>query len=366
MKTIHVDLGARSYDVRVGFDILPDVGDALAELGLGGANCAVITNPRVGGLYFDALRDGLAAARPAAVARYDIPDGEEFKTVAEWAGAVQWLAGFADNPAIRPVVLALGGGIIGDMSGFAAACYRRGVPYVQVPTTLLADVDSSIGGKTAVNLPEGKNLVGAFYQPRLVHMDLATLETLDPREVRSGMGEIIKHAAIQDPDMFALLEDTVEDVLALQRDALMAIVPRNLAIKADVVRRDERESGGVRWCLNFGHTLGHAIEKTAAPGVLRHGECVAIGMLAAARISVELGLCDASVPERLAALVLRAGLPTSVSGLDLDAVLARLGHDKKFTTGRNRFVLLESIGKWTVREAVPEEVVRDAAESVLD
>jgi 3-dehydroquinate synthase len=366
MKTVHIDLGDRSYDVLVGFDILPQIGEALAGLGLGDANCAVITNPLVGGLYFDALRDGLVAARPAAVERYDIPDGEEFKTVAEWAGAVQWLAGFADNPAIRPVVLALGGGVIGDMGGFAAACYRRGVPYVQVPTTLLADVDSSIGGKTAVNLPEGKNLVGSFYQPRLVHMDLATLETLDPREVRSGMGEIIKHAAIQDAGMFALLEDTIEDVLALNRNALMEIVPRNLAIKADVVRRDERESGGVRWCLNFGHTLGHAIEKTAAPGALRHGECVAVGMLAAARISVELDLCNSSVPDRLEALVRRAELPASVAGLDPDAVLRRLGHDKKFTTGRNRFVLLEAIGSWTVREAVPEEVVRRAAESVLD
>jgi len=365
MKTIHVDLGARSYDVLIGFDMLSNIGDALAERGLGGTNCAVITNPRVGGLYFDALCDGLAGAQPANIARYDIPDGEEFKTVAHWAGAVQWLASFADNPAIRPVVLALGGGVIGDMAGFAAACYRRGVPYVQVPTTLLADVDSSIGGKTAVNLPEGKNMVGAFYQPQLVYMDLATLDTLDLREVRSGLGEIIKHAAIQDAEMFALLEDCVEDVLALEHDALMAIVPRNLEIKADVVRRDERESGGVRWSLNFGHTLGHAIEKTAAPGALRHGECVALGMLAAARISVALGLCDAAVPDRLEALIRRAGLPTTVSGLDADEVLTRLSHDKKFTTGQNRFVLLEAIGKWTIREAVPADIVRAAAETVL-
>ncbi len=365
MKTIHVDLGTRSYDVLVGFDILPDIGDALAERGLSGANCAVITDPRVGALYFDALRDGLAGAQPAHIARHDIESGEENKTLLNWSAAVQWLAQFADNPAILPVVVALGGGVIGDMAGFAAACYRRGVPYVQVPTTLLADVDSSIGGKTAVNLPEGKNLVGAFYQPRLVYMDLATLETLDPREVRSGIGEIIKHAAIQDADMFALLEDTVEDVLALNRDALMTIVPRNLEIKADVVRRDERESGGVRWSLNFGHTLGHAIEKTIVPHALTHGECVVLGMLAAARISVALSLCDAAVPDRLEALILRAGLPVTVADLDLDAVLTRLNHDKKFTTGQNRFVLLESIGKWTVREAVPTEVVRAAAESVL-
>ncbi|KPK63647.1 MAG: hypothetical protein AMK73_05005, partial [Planctomycetes bacterium SM23_32] len=239
-----------------------------------------------------------------------------------------------------------------------------GVPYVQAPTTLLAAVDSSVGGKTAVNLPEGKNLVGAFYQPRLVFMDLGTLRTLGAREVRSGVAEVIKYGAILDADLFQFLEGAIEDVVGLDPGALMRVVPTCVQLKADVVREDERDRAGVRICLNFGHTLGHAIEK-AADGRLTHGEAVAVGMAAAAALSVECGLCDPEVGDRLKELIVRAGLPTRAAGLDVDEVLDFMAHDKKFTTGRNRFVLLSDVGQWVEEEGVPTDLVRRvAAEAV--
>jgi len=364
MKQVRVELAGRSYDVLIGFDVLGDVGAALDERGLAGANLAVMTSPDVARLYYDALEAGLTGAHPRAVGRHDIPDGEENKTLENFARAVRWLARFAPDPSMEPVVVALGGGVVGDLAGFAAAAFRRGIPYVQVPTTLLAAVDSSVGGKTAVNLPEGKNLVGAFYQPRLVLIDLGTLRTLPPREIRSGAAEVIKYGAILDAGLFAFLEEAVDGLVALDADVLLRVVPRCVELKADVVRRDEHDRAHVRVCLNFGHTLGHAIERAAAPR-LTHGECVAIGMVAAVRMSVELGLCGAQVRDRLERLLDRAGLPASAPGVALDQVMTHLRHDKKFTTGKNRFVLLTDIGQWTEREGLDMDSVRDAARAVL-
>jgi 3-dehydroquinate synthase len=325
---------------------------------------AVVTSPRVGRHYYQMVEESLLAARVANVARWDLPDGEENKSLDNFARAIRWLAEFAPDPSIQPVLVALGGGVVGDLGGFAAACFRRGIPYVQVPTTLLAAVDSSVGGKTAVNLPEGKNLVGAFYQPGLVYMDLAALKTLAAREIGSGVAEIIKYGAILDPDLFQFLEHSIDDLVDLDPGALMRVVPTCVQLKADVVRQDERDNAHVRVCLNFGHTLGHAIEK-AADGRLNHGECVAIGMIAAARISVWTGVCQVEVLDRLRALVKRAGLPTRAEDVALADVLTYMRHDKKFTQGENRFVLLTDIGQWAEREAVPMDVVRDAAEEAL-
>ncbi len=364
MRTVRIPLGERSYDILIGFDCLGDLGAAMRERGVARDNVALITSPRIGGLYYEAAAAGLRAAGFGHVDRWDLPDGEENKNLENFARAVRWLARFAPDPSIRPVVVALGGGVVGDLGGFAAACFRRGVPYVQAPTTLLAAVDSSVGGKTAVNLPEGKNLVGAFYQPGLVYMDLATLATLDPRQVRSGTAEVIKYGAV-DVDLFEFLEANVEALVALDREALMRVVPTCVELKADVVRRDERDEAHVRVCLNFGHTLGHAMEKAAA-GRLTHGEAVAVGMVAAADISVRCGLCDAEVTRRLRAVLQSAGLPVRVEGLELEQVLRLMQHDKKFVTGKNRFVLLEGIGRWTEREGVPEDIIRDAALAVLD
>ncbi|MHC5034667.1 MAG: 3-dehydroquinate synthase [Planctomycetota bacterium] len=364
METVQVEAGARSYDVLVDFDFLSDLGGVLVERDLASDNVAVFTSPTVGGLYFDALEEGLRSAGIGHVGRWDIPDGEENKNLDSFVGAVRWLAQFAPDPSIKPIVVTLGGGVVGDLGGFAAACFRRGVPYVQVPTTLLADVDASVGGKTAVNLPEGKNLVGAFHQPRLVCMDLATLKTLPEREVRSGAAEIIKHAAAIDAELFLRLEETIEALVQLEPSVLLRIVPANVAIKAAVVREDEREERGVRICLNFGHTIGHAIER-AADGRLTHGECVAVGMVAAVRMSVELGLCEPEVRERLEHLIARAGLPTQAEGVDPDSVMDFMAHDKKFVTGENRFVLLAEIGQWVERKGVPTDLVQRAVAEAL-
>ncbi len=364
MEAIGVELGKRSYDILIGFDCLPGLGEAMKERGLASDNVAVITSPRIGGLYYDTVEGALHEAGITSVGRWDVPDGEENKSLDNFAAAVRWLARFAPDPSIEPAVVTLGGGVIGDLGGFAAASFRRGVPYVQVPTTLLAAVDSSVGGKTAVNLPEGKNLVGAFYQPRLVYVDLGTLRTLPEREVRSGMAEVIKYGAILDADLFQFLEESVEEALGLEAAVLTRIVSRCVELKAEVVRQDELDRAHVRVCLNFGHTLGHAIEK-AADGRLTHGESVAVGMVAAARMSVASGLCEAEVEARLRDLVVRAGLPVRAEGVELERVLAFMAHDKKFIAGRNRFVLLSDIGRWVEREGVPTDLVRRAAREAI-
>jgi 3-dehydroquinate synthase len=365
METVHVGLGARSYDVLVDFDYLSDIGEVLRKRKLARDNVAVFTSPTIGELYYETVAEGLLDAGIEHVGRWDIPDGEDNKTLENFVSAVRWLAQFAPDPSIKPLVVTLGGGVVGDLGGFAAACFRRGVDFVQAPTTLLAAVDSSVGGKTAVNLPEGKNLVGAFYQPRLVYMDLGTLRTLPEREVLSGVAEIIKHGVALDADLFQYLEESIEDVVGLAPSALLRIVPTNVALKAEVVGCDEREQGGVRICLNFGHTLGHAIEK-ASKGELAHGEAVAVGMVAAARMSVELDLCAEDVLTRLEALILRAGLPVRASGLDIDDVMDYMAHDKKFITGANRFILLTDIGQWVCREGVDEGLVRAVAGEALE
>lgn len=359
-----VELGQRSYDVLIAFDRLSELGPVLREEAPVRDNVAVITSPRVGGLYFGALEAGLRAGGFEHLGRWDLPDGEENKNLANFVAAARWLARFTPDPSVLPAVVALGGGVVGDLAGFAAATFRRGVPYVQVPTTLLAAVDSSVGGKTAVNLPEGKNLVGAFYQPALVFADLATLQTLEERELRSGVAEVIKYGIALDAAFFEFLEGCVEELLALDREVLARVVRRCIELKADVVRQDERDDRGVRICLNFGHTLGHAIEK-ASRARLRHGECVAVGMIAAAHISVRCGLCAPEVRDRLTDALSRAGLPTHVEGIDPGHVLELMQHDKKFVSGRNRFVLLTGVGEWTEYEGVPREVITEAARAVL-
>jgi 3-dehydroquinate synthase len=365
METVHVELGARGYDVLVDFDWLSGLGETLTKRKLARNNVAVFTSPAIGELYYETVEEGLLDTGIEHVGRWDIPDGEDNKTLENFVSAVRWLAQFAPDPAIKPLVVTLGGGVVGDLGGFAAACFRRGVDFVQAPTTLLAAVDSSVGGKTAVNLPEGKNLVGAFYQPRLVYMDLGTLRTLPEREVLSGVAEIIKHGAALDAGLFQYLEESIEEVVGLEPAALLRIVPANVALKAEVVSRDEREQGGVRICLNFGHTLGHAIEK-ASQGELAHGEAVAVGMVAAARMSVALDLCSEDVLSRLEGLIARAGLPAKASGLDIDDVMDYMAHDKKFTSGSNVFILLTDIGQWVSREGVDEGLVRDVALGALE
>jgi 3-dehydroquinate synthase len=351
-----VGLGERSYPICIGAGILGGLGERLAELG-GGQRSAVVTNPVVGKLYREPVVRSLRGAGfdPSVV---EVPDGEEHKNLA-------WLTflydRFLDARLDRqsPIV-ALGGGVVGDLSGFAAATFLRGVPYVQVPTTLLAQVDSSVGGKTGVNHPSGKNLIGAFYQPRLVWTDVRTLRTLPKRELRAGLAEVIKYGATLSAPLFDLLEKEIEKVLDLDDALLIEIVRRCCEIKAAVVAEDEREAG-LRAVLNFGHTLGHAVEMLTEYKRYLHGEAVAIGMVFAATLSSERGTCPAPVAKRVIRLIERAGLPTELPAelIGPNLTLA-IETDKKVSGGKVKFVCLEDIGKTRFEQLAGEEVVRYA------
>ncbi len=341
MHIVNVGLGDRSYDIEIGGS-LDQTGSHLQDLGLG-RKMAVVTNPTVKKLYGQRLVDSLKAAG-FLVMSIEIPDGEQFKNL-DWANAV-YTALLINSFDRKSPLVALGGGVIGDLTGFAAATFMRGVPFIQVPTTLLAMVDSSVGGKTGVNHAMGKNMIGAFYQPRKVLMDLAVLKSLPKEELLAGIAEVIKYGVIRDASLFEFLDGNREKILALDPDALTHIVRRSCEIKADVVSRDERERG-LRAILNFGHTVGHAIE-TAESYAIRHGYAVAIGMVYASRLAHKTGLCDASVPQQVEKLIRSYGLPADFSTLSrrpsvtelMDTMLV----DKKAEGGKVKFVLPKRIG----------------------
>jgi len=354
--TVMVNLGDRSYPICIGAGTLEQLGPRLQELKLG-RRIAVVTNPVVGRLYRTVVERSLKAAGfdPTVL---EVPDGEEHKNLA-------WLAFLYDRLVDARLdrqcaLVALGGGVIGDLTGYTAASFQRGVPFVQVPTTLLAQVDSSVGGKTAVNHPGGKNLIGAFHQPRLVWIDVGTLKTLPRRQTQVGMAEIIKHAAILGPELFELLEDKLETVMALDEALLIEVVRQNCAIKAAVVGEDERESG-YRAVLNFGHTLGHAIEMLTEYRGPLHGEAVAIGMAFAARLSHARGICSQKVADRLIALLQRAGLPTEIPKELVGRHLAlAIEADKKVSGGKVKFVCIEDIGRARFEYLTGEELLGHA------
>jgi 3-dehydroquinate synthase len=257
-----------------------------------------------------------------------------------------------------PLLLAFGGGVIGDLTGFVAAVFRRGIPYVQLPTTLLAQVDSAIGGKVGVDLPQAKNFVGAFYQPRLVYNNLSVLKTLPKRQRCSGLAEVIKYGAIADRPLFSFLEERLLACLALERSAAREMVERSSRLKASYVSRDERETTGERSCLNFGHTLGHALEAATDYRRWTHGEAIAIGMCAAAALSAQMGLCPAGEFQRVERLIHDSGLPTKATGVNRQRVFQALQYDKKFIHGRPRWVLLKRIGQVMVTEKIPPALAR--------
>ena len=347
MHTLTVDLGDRRYPIHIGAGLLARLGE-LAALHLTARRCLLVTDSRVAPLYGAAATASLAAAG-FTVVRHTIPEGEPSKSIEQFMAIQDGLVAMAADRATA--VVALGGGVVGDLAGFAAACYMRGVPFVQVPTTLLAQVDSSVGGKTAINHPQAKNTIGSFYQPRLVVADTATLATLERRQLRAGFAEVVKYGVIWDAAIFAQLERDLDALLALDPTALAPVIHRCCAIKAEVVTRDERE-GGLRAILNFGHTLGHAVETLAGYGELLHGEAVAIGMVAAARLGETLGHTEPGTATRIERLLARAGLPTAFPLLPGDRLLATLTHDKKAVAGIPRFVLASRIGAVTLVDSV--------------
>lgn len=349
-----VELGSRSYSIIIGPDL--DVSD-FVDSDIIGSSALVVTNDKVGFLYLQKLVDSLKRVFPKVLI-LNIPDGEIYKN---WQTLNKIYDILIENDCDRKTVLfALGGGVVGDITGFAAASYMRGVPFVQVPTTLLAQVDSSVGGKTAINHPSGKNMIGAFYQPKIVICDLTTLETLPLRELSAGLAEVIKYGPIYDMGFFSWLEKVMPQLLEKDPTALSYAIRRACEIKAEVVSLDERESG-LRAVLNFGHTFGHAIESGMGYGVWLHGEGVAAGMVMAAELSQRLGLVEVSFVRRLRLLIECAGLPTKGpilhSADNAGRYLQLMKIDKKSDAGEIRFVLIDGPGKAIVRTA-PEVLVR--------
>ena len=349
--TLNVDLADRSYPIHIGPGLLRQ-GD-LITAHLAQPKAVIITNAVVAPLYLDTLRSALAA-RQVDVDTIVLPDGEAHK---DW----QTLNGVFDALLTRraerkTTLIALGGGVIGDLVGFAAAIFQRGAPFIQIPTTLLAQVDSSVGGKTAINHPLGKNMIGAFYQPRVVVADTDTLKTLPERELAAGLAEVIKYGLIGDPEFFDWLEANMDRLVARDPAALTHAIRVSCRNKATVVAADEREEG-VRALLNFGHTFGHAIESGLGYGKWLHGEAVAAGMVIAAKVSHRMGLIEEVSVTRTVNLLQRVGLPVLGPRLGVERYLELMGHDKKVEGGKIRFVLLKKIGEAFVSAAVPGDVL---------
>lgn len=340
MQTLKVDVGHTSYPITIGSGLLGD--RELLETRIPGRDLMIVTDATVARLYLAKLRSNLGERN---IAECVLPDGEQHKTLQTAGWVFDALVGKKLNR--DATVVALGGGVVGDIAGFAAACYQRGVAYAQVPTTLLAQVDSSIGGKTGVNHAGGKNLIGAFHQPAAVLSDTDTLASLPDRELRAGLAEVIKYGCIWDPLLFDWLDLNMDKLLAREADALTYAVARSCGIKATVVGRDEREQG-LRAILNFGHTFGHAIEAATQYKTYLHGEAVALGMLMAADLSRRLGLIDAVAPERLRGLIGRAGLPVEPPKIGAPRALELMRMDKKVLSGALRLVLLEKLGRAVV------------------
>ena len=352
METLSVALGSRTYPIHIGAGIL-----AAAELyrpHLGGGAAAIVTNAVVAPLYLQRVKKALGGMRITEVV---VADGEQAKS---WQTLNQIFDALLNGRCGRDtLVIALGGGVVGDLAGFAAAVYQRGVPFIQVPTTLLSQVDSSVGGKTAINHPLGKNMIGTFHQPLAVISDVAALDTLPDRELRSGLAEVIKHGFALDASFVDWLESNVEKILRRDHGALGYAIRRSCELKARIVAADERETGE-RALLNFGHTFGHAIEAGTGYGAWLHGEAVAAGMVMAAELSSLMGQLKKNEVNRVRELVRRAGLPVSGPALAPERLLELMALDKKAAKGKTRFVLLESLGRAALRSDVDEKAVRAA------
>ena len=355
-EQVDVELGDRRYEIRVGRGLV-----GLTEsfnTGQASGDALIVSNDKVASLYGQRL---VQALQPTfrRVRLLKLPDGEQFKT---WESLQQIFDSLISSASDRRTTLfALGGGVIGDLTGFAAACYMRGVPYVQVPTTLLAQVDSSVGGKTAINHPLGKNMIGAFHQPTRVVADLDTLDTLPQRELVAGLAEVIKYGPIADNDFLGWMEENIDDLLRRKKTALGYAVGRSCRLKASVVVDDELESGR-RAILNFGHTFGHAIETGMGFGTWLHGEAVGCGMVLAADLSVRAGLIEPAYAKRLENVIARAGLPTKPPSLSTERLIELMRSDKKAKSGELRFVLLTGEGKAGVYP-VTLELVANAIDS---
>ena len=356
MQTLTVELGDRSYPIYIGTGVLSDKN--LVQSAIRGNKVAIVTNETVGPLYLERVRQMLSGFEVLEIA---LPDGEQYKTL-EYLNRI--FDALLEKNCNRDITLiALGGGVVGDMTGFAAASYQRGVEFIQVPTTLLSQVDSSVGGKTGVNHVLGKNMIGAFYQPNAVFIDIDTLDTLPDRELSAGLAEVIKYGLIVDAEFFAWLEQHIDELVKRDKAALEQAILVSCRTKADVVAKDEREAG-VRALLNLGHTFGHAIEAGMGYGTWLHGEAVAAGMAMAADLSHRMGWISASDQNRVRQLLEQASLPVNgPANLEIDTYLDLMAVDKKVQHGKMRFVLLQSIGNAVVTADVDPRLLRKTLEA---
>jgi 3-dehydroquinate synthase len=359
MQTIKVHLKENSYPIIVGNGTLSQVNRSLKALGLSG-DAVVVTNPVIKRLHGSKLARGLKGVA-SSVKFFEVPDGEQSKSAPV---AFRLIGRIARHDVRKKIfIVAFGGGVIGDLAGYVAAAYKRGVSYIHVPTTLLAQIDSAIGGKVAIDLSVGKNLVGAFYQPKMVYSDTQVLSTLNRREIRNGLAEAVKYGIISDPKLFTYLEDNAQKLVNGDPWALKEVVLRCSRIKADVVMADEKETKGIRTILNFGHTIGHAVEAAGKFEYYHHGEAVALGMRVAADLSCRLKMLNPLDVCRINELLDTVGLPKKIKGVSLPKIMEHMEHDKKFQAGKNRFVLATRIGKVRVVEGVARPAIIAAIKS---
>lgn len=355
MKIIRANLGERSYDIVIGRNLLNSAGKIIRKLNIG-KDAFIITNPLIKNKHGERLSKSLKRAGLSVKFRL-VPDTEKSKSIKVAFSIIRDLSRYDRKR--RIFIIALGGGVIGDIAGFVASIYKRGIPYVQVPTTLLAQIDSSIGGKTAVDLMQGKNLVGAFYQPRLILTDLSTLESLSPRQIRAGLSEAIKYGIIKDGALFKFIEKNYNEIFKFNDKKMEFLVYRCSNIKTKIIERDEKEGKGIRTILNFGHTFGHAIEAASGFECYNHGEALALGMLAAIDISKKRGLIGEGLYNRIENLIKSAGLPLEIKKISISKILKAHYRDKKFIGGLNRFVLIKGIGKPVIVTNIKLKIIKE-------
>jgi len=361
MTKVKVNLGKRSYTIIIGCGILNQLGGYLVKLNIG-ADAFIITNNFLKDKYGAKLAYVLSGAGFSAHFKI-VADSEKSKSIQTASLVIKDLAEFDRKKKV--FIIAFGGGVVGDLSGFVASVYKRGINYVQIPTTLLAQVDSAIGGKTAVDLDSGKNLVGTFYQPRIVFSDIDFLKSLDTKQLRSGMAEVIKYALIKDRRLFAFLENKHKKIIAGNASALEIIVSSCSKIKAQITNCDEKEVLGIRTILNFGHTIGHAIEAASGYRGYNHGQAVGLGMIVAADLSSELDLINKKLAARIENLIKLYGLPVKIEGLSIAKIIGAYYHDKKFSGKENKFVLIRGIGKPIIVRNIRLDLIKEAIGRII-
>lgn len=346
----------RSYDILIGHNTLNVIGNHIKKINIGDA-AFIITSPKIGKLHLRPVLNSLKKSGIKHIVKY-VRDGEQYKNEKSWKRLMSEIIKFNQADERKVFVLNLGGGVIGDLGGWVAAAFKRGIGYIQVPSTLLAFVDCGIGGKVGINFTSIKNQVGAIWQPKLVFGDLNLLKTLNKREIRSGLAEVVKYGAMSSPNLFEFIEDSIDKIFSLDKEVIKRIVVEGYSIKRDIVQKDELDNKDIRIFLNFGHTIGHAVE-FASNFAYRHGEAISIGMVCANDIAVKLGLLDKSLAARIESLLMKIGLPVRIKNHNMSAIMDSFRRDKKFINGKNRFVLITNLGKPVIKEGISEQLIKD-------